>query len=127
MAQRGCGSRTRIVTSIRQQSRYRPLVVRGLMPQREVFQVEEACDRNSAVMQANHAAITGGIIKDHITMRDGRKGGVWVQGEDMREERHGGASLRVLKTNSHINRTKTVASVSVIEAESDLATLADPA
>jgi hypothetical protein len=97
------------------------------MPPREVFQVEAACDRNSAVMQADHAASTGGILKGHITMSDGRKGGAWVQGEDMREERHGGASLRVLKTNSHTNRTKTVASVSVIEAERDLAALADSA
>jgi hypothetical protein len=94
------------------------------MPQREVFQVEEACDRNSAVMQANHAAITGGIIKDHITMSDGRKGGAWVQGEDMREESHVGSYLRVFKTNSHTHMTKTVAYVSFVEAEIDVATLA---
>jgi len=75
------------------------------MPPREVFQVEEACDRNSAVMQANHAAITGGIIKDHITMSDGRKGGAWGQGEDMKEERHVGSYLRVLKPNSYTQMT----------------------
>jgi hypothetical protein len=94
------------------------------MPPREVFQVEEACDRNSAVMQANHAAITGGIIKDHITMRDGRKGGAWVQGEDMKKACHVGSSLRVLKPNRHTQMTKMVASVSVVEAEIDMATLA---
>jgi hypothetical protein len=97
------------------------------MPPREVFQVEAACDRNSAVMQANHAAIMGGIIKDHITMSDGRKGGAWVQGEDMKEERHGGSSLRVLKTNSHTQMTKTVAYGSFIEAEIDVAMLAGSA
>jgi hypothetical protein len=94
------------------------------MPPREVFQVEEACDRNSAVMQANHAAITGGIITDHITMRDGRKGGAWVQGEDMKQACHVGSSLRVSKPNSHTQMTKMVASVSVVEAEMDVATLA---
>lgn len=97
------------------------------MPQREVFQVEEACDRNSAVMQGNHAAITGGIIKDHITMRDGRKGGACVQGEDMKKERHVGSYLRVLKPNSHTQMTTMVASVSVVEAEMDVATLAGDA
>jgi hypothetical protein len=75
-------------------------------------------------MQANHAAITGGIIRDHITMSDGRKGGAWVQGEDMKKERHVGSSLQVLKPNSHTHTTKTVASVSVVEAEIDVATLA---
>jgi hypothetical protein len=94
------------------------------MPQRQVFQVEEACDRNRAVMKATHAAITGGLIQDPITMRDGRKGGAWAQGEDMQEERHGGASLRVLKPNRHTQMTKPVASVSVVEAEMDVATLA---
>jgi hypothetical protein len=84
-----CGSRTLIATSIRQQSRSRPLVDRELMPPREVFQVEEACDRNSAVMQANHAAVTGDIITDHITIRDGRKGGAWGQGEGCVAKTHG--------------------------------------
>jgi len=97
------------------------------MPPREVFQVEEACDRNRAVMQANHAAITGGIIKDHITMRDGRKGGAWVQGEDMKNACHVGSSLRVLKPNRHTQMTTMVASVSVVEAEMDVATLAGDA
>lgn len=105
-------------------SRDRSLVDRELMPPREVFQVKEACDRNSAVMKANHAAITGGIIKDHITMSDGRKGGAWVQGEDIKEERHVGSYLRVLKTNRHTQMTKTVASVSFVEAEIDVARLA---
>jgi hypothetical protein len=81
-------------------------------------------DRNSAVMKANHAAITGGIIKDHITMSDGRSGGAWVQGEDMREESHVGSCLRVFGTASHKNITRTVAYVSFVEAEIDVAMLA---
>jgi hypothetical protein len=38
----------------------------------------EARDRNGAVMQANNAEIMGGIIRDLITMSDGRSGGAWV-------------------------------------------------
>ena len=57
-------------------------------------------------------------------MRDGRNGWAWVRGEDMQEARHVGASLRVLQPNSHTQMTKTVASVRVVEAESDVATLA---
>jgi hypothetical protein len=94
------------------------------MPPREVFQVEEACDRNSAVMQAHHAAITGGIIKNHITMRDGRNGGAWVSGEDRPTARHVGASRRVLQPKRNTQMTTTVASVSGVEAEMDVAALA---
>jgi hypothetical protein len=97
------------------------------MPPREVFQVEEARDRNRAVMQVDHAAITGSIINDHITMSDGRSGSAWVQGEDMRDERHVGSYLWVFGTDSHTQSTKTVASVSVVEAEIDVATLAGDA
>jgi hypothetical protein len=78
-------------------------------------------------MKANHAAITGGIITDHVTMSDGRNRGAWVQGEDMKEARHVGSSPRVLKTNSHTPMTKTVASVRFVEAEIDVAALAGDA
>jgi hypothetical protein len=57
-------------------------------------------------------------------MCDGRNGGAWVQGEDMKNERHVGSYLRVLKPNSHTHMTKMVASVSFVEAEIDVATLA---
>jgi hypothetical protein len=96
-------------------SRYRPLVDRERMPPREVVQVEEARDRNRAVMKANHAAITGGIINDHSTMSGGRNGGAEVQGEDMREERHVGSYLRVCGTNRPTHMTKTMASVSFVD------------
>jgi hypothetical protein len=86
--------------------------------------VEAAWDRNRAVMPAHQATITGGPLQDHVTMRDGRNGGAWVQGEDMKNAPHVGASLRVLQPNRHTHMTTTVASVSVVEAEMDAAALA---
>jgi hypothetical protein len=40
-------------------------------------------DRNSAVMKANNAEITGGMIRDLITRGERRSGSVRVQGEDI--------------------------------------------
>ena len=95
------------------------------MPPRKVFPVEAACDQHRAVMQANHATSTGGLIQDHVTMSDGaRNGGAWVQGEDMKKARHIGSSLRVLEPNRHTQMTTTVASVDVVDAEMDVAALA---
>ena len=50
-------------------------------------------------MQANHAAITGRIIRDLIKMSDGRSGGTWVQSEDMSGKSQGCSCLRVLGTD----------------------------
>ena len=89
--------------------------------------MEAACDWNRAVMPAHQATITGSPIQDHVTRRDGRNGGAWVSGEDRQNARHVGASLRVLKPNRHTQMTTTVASVSVVEAEMDVAALAGDA
>jgi hypothetical protein len=51
-------------------------------------------------MQANNAEITGGIIRDLITMHYGRSGSVLVQGEDMRGESQACSCLRVFGTHT---------------------------
>jgi hypothetical protein len=60
----------------------------------------EARDRHSAVMKANNAEIPGGIIRDLITMSDGRSGGAWGQGEDMSGKSQGCSCRRVFGTDN---------------------------
>jgi hypothetical protein len=50
----------------------RMLIDCELMSQREIFQVRDARDRNSATTKANRAETTGGIIRDLITTDCGR-------------------------------------------------------
>jgi hypothetical protein len=112
---------------VRQPSSSRPLVDRALMPPRHGVPVEAAWDRNRAVMPAHQTTIPGSPTQDHVTRRNGRNGGAWVSGEDRQNARHVGASLRVLKPSRHTQMTTTVASVSVVEAEMDVAALAGDA
>jgi hypothetical protein len=50
-------------------------------------------------MKAKSAEITGGIIRDLITMSDGRSGGASVQGEDMSRKSQGCSYLWVFGTD----------------------------
>jgi hypothetical protein len=62
--------------------------------------------QQSAVSCQKHwglwAEITGGIIRDRITMSNGRSGGAWVQGEDMSGNSQGRSWLRVVGTDKRI-------------------------
>jgi hypothetical protein len=78
----------------------RALVYGELMPHRECSRCSEARDRHSAVRKAKMAEITGSIIRDLITMGDGRSGGGWGQSEDMSGKSQGCLCLRVFGTDT---------------------------
>ena len=59
----------------------------------------DARDRNRAAMKANNAQITGGIIRDLITMGHGRSGSARVQDGDVRGKRQECSCLRVFGTD----------------------------